>query len=61
MLFILRFFYDLVIFIYNIALSICVCVNRSIDVDLGVVLDGSCFLADWHHMYLVFNTSFKFS
>ena len=30
-------------------MSICVCVNRTIDVDLHVVLDGSSFWADWHH------------
>ena len=36
-LYILRFFFDLVIFIY--IMSICVCVNRTID----GVLDGSSF------------------
>ena len=30
-------------------MSICECVNRTIDVDLRLVLDGSSFLADWHH------------
>ena len=50
MLFIFRFFYDLVIF--YLYMSICVCVNRTIDVDLGVVLDGSSFWADWHHCIL---------
>ena len=33
-------------------MSICVCVNRTIDVDLGVVLDGSSIWADWHHCIL---------
>ena len=28
------------------------CVNRYIDVDLRVVLDGSSFWADWHHCIL---------
>ena len=50
MLFILRFFFDLVIFIY--IMSIHVCVNRTIDGDLLVVLDGSSFWADWHHCIL---------
>ena len=26
--------------------------NQTIDVDLGVVLDGSSFWADWHHCIL---------
>ena len=42
MLFILRYFFDLVIFIY--IMSICVCVNRTIDVDLRMVLDGAVFM-----------------
>ena len=50
MLYILRFFFDLVIFIY--IMSISVCVNRTIDGDLRVVLDGSNFWADWHHCIL---------
>ena len=33
-------------------MSICVCVNRTIDGDLRVVLDGSSFWADWHHCIL---------
>ena len=31
---------------------LCVCVNRTIDVDLGVVLDGNSLWADWHHCIL---------
>ena len=46
MLFILQLFFDL------IYMSICVCVNRTIDGDLHVVLDGSSFWADWHHFSL---------
>ena len=53
MLFILRFFFDLVIFIYIV--SICVCVNRTIDRDLHVLLDGSSFWANWHH-YILYST-----
>ena len=53
MLAILRFFFDMVIFIY--IMLICVCVNRTIDGDLRMVLDGSSFWADCHHYnYLVF-------
>ena len=37
---------------FHLYMSICVCVNRTIDVDLGVVLDGSSFWADWHHCIL---------
>ena len=33
-------------------MSICVCVNRTIDGNLRVVLDGSSFWADWHHCIL---------
>ena len=41
--------------IFHLYMLICVCVNRTIDGDLRVVLDGSSFWADWHHYnYLVF-------
>ena len=50
MLFILLFFFDMVNFIY--VMSICVCVNRTIDGDLQVVLHGSNFWANWHHCIL---------
>ena len=33
-------------------MSICVCVNWTIDIDLRMVLDGSSFMADWHHCIL---------
>ena len=33
-------------------MSICVCVNRTIDVDLGVVLGRSSFWADWNNCIL---------
>ena len=33
-------------------MSICVCVNWTIDIDLRMVLDGSSFWADWHHCIL---------
>ena len=45
MLFILLFFFDMVNFIY--VMSICVCVNRTIDGDLQVVLHGSSFWDSW--------------
>ena len=53
-LFLLSFDFSL-IWSFSLYMTICVCVNRTIDGDLRVVLDGSSFWADWHHYnYLVF-------
>ena len=47
MLFILRFFFEFS-FIY---VDMCM-LNRTIDGDLHMVLDGSSFWVDWHHCIL---------
>ena len=36
---------------------ICIHVDRTIDGDLRVVLDGSSFWADWHHSYSTHHSS----
>ena len=37
---------------FHLYMSICVCVNWTIDIDLRMVLHGSSFWADWHHCIL---------
>ena len=42
-------------------MSICVCVNRTIDGDLRVMLDGNSYWTDWHHcIKIIMTRMYKF-